>query len=76
MHYHKVVRGSLLHYGFRPDYLPPPPWSSIILDTIYKILFDFCIFTFKLVLFRKLVYLNESNLTYTTVFLQSSVLCS
>ncbi|CAH8619304.1 unnamed protein product [Schistosoma mattheei] len=30
IHYHKVVRRSFCHHGFRPDYLPPPPCISII----------------------------------------------
>ncbi|RTG88035.1 uncharacterized protein DC041_0004144 [Schistosoma bovis] len=73
IHYHKVVRQNLCHHGFRPDYLPSPPWSSVILDTTYKLVFDFCIFAFKLLLFRKLVYISQSNFTYGTVF--SPVIC-
>ncbi|CAH8869555.1 unnamed protein product [Trichobilharzia szidati] len=73
IHYHKVVRQSLRYYGFRPDYLPASPWSSIVLDTTYKLLFNICIFAFKLVLFQRFVYLEQSNLTYSTVF--SPVIC-
>ncbi|CAH8584420.1 unnamed protein product [Schistosoma turkestanicum] len=73
IHYHKIVRQNLHHYGLRPDYLPPPPWLSLILDTTYKLIFDFCIFVFELFLFRKLVYSNQSSLTYSTVF--SPLIC-
>ncbi|CAH8674429.1 unnamed protein product [Schistosoma rodhaini] len=38
IHYHKVVCRNVRHYGFRPDYLPPP-WSSVILDTTYQLVF-------------------------------------